>query len=191
MKTLLIGALAAAALTSAQAQEAIKIRPLIGMSWTFGGEKLFEAQFTSGEDATVRAGSGFAFFGGAEWTFSDTFAVQATLGYHSDRINAENGGANFSRVPVSVLGYYSFTNQFRLGAGIESATSVKYKSHGAAGDLNVPFKASTGPVVEAEYLFSPKFAVKLRAAQHTFQVKDAPTIEVEGNYFGISMSAAF
>ncbi len=192
MKSVLIGALlAATALTAAHAQEAKNLRPVIGMNLTFGGDKLFASEFSNGDSATVHAGGGFAFYGGAEYRFSDVVAMQATLGYHTDRINAENGGARFSRVPVNVIGLYNFTGKFRLGAGVEFATSAKYQSNGAAGDANIGFKSSVGPVIEGEYLFTQNFGFKVRAASHTFKVKSAPEIEADGQYVGMTMSYVF
>jgi opacity protein-like surface antigen len=192
LKSILIAALLAGSALSAvhAAEPAQKLRPLIGMNLTFGGDKLFDSEFSDGRDATVHAGGGFAFFGGAEYSFTDTVAMQATLGYHTDRINASNGGARFSRVPVNVLGVYSF-GKFRVGAGVEVATSANYSADGAAGNADIDFKSSVGPVVEGEYLFSNNFSLKLRAAQHTFKVKAAPSVEADGNYFGLQMGYTF
>jgi hypothetical protein len=181
-----------AAAAAVQAQEGSRaLRPVVGLNYTFGGDKLFDGPFDTGESATVRAGAGIAFYGGAEYRFSDLLAMQATLGYHTDRINAANGGAQFSRVPMNLLAMYRVGGRLRLGAGIEVAAGPRYSASGVAGDGSVTFHTSSGPVAEAEYRLTPGVALKLRAAQHRFRAKELPATQADGDYVGLTMSYAF
>ena len=91
MKSVLTGAaLALLAMTSAHAQSQTgpAVRPLIGLGFTFGGDKLYTADFTDGSSDTVRAGGIFMLYGGVEFRATDALAVQATVGYHADSTRA-------------------------------------------------------------------------------------------------------
>lgn len=194
MKSVLIGAaLAALALTSAHAQSQTgpSVRPLLGMGFTFGGDKLYTAQFTDGSTDTIRAGGIVMLYGGIEFRATDALAVQATVGYHGDSTRAaSNGSIRFGRYPVDVLALFSLNDKVRLGGGVEFVNSPKVTGRGAAGNFDVEFKNTAGLVLEGEYLFTRSFGMKARAASHKFELKGGSN-QIDGSYGGLMLNYYF
>jgi opacity protein-like surface antigen len=194
LKSVLTGAvLAALALTSAHAQSpnGPAVRPLLGIGFTFGGDKLFTADFTDGSSDTVRAGGLVMLYGGVEFRATDALAVQATVGYHADSTRAaSNGSIRFGRYPVDVLALYSVTDKVRLGGGVEFVNSPKLSGSGVVGDFNVRFNNTTGVVLEGEYLFTPKFGMKARAASIKYKA-DGVSDKIDGSYGGLMLNYYF
>jgi hypothetical protein len=194
LKSALVGALLATlALTGVQAQtqNARLVRPLLGMGFTFGGDKLYTAEFTDGSSDTIRAGGLYTLYGGVEFRATDALAIQATVGYHADSTRAaSNGSIRFARYPVNVLALYSLNDKVRLGGGVEFVNSPKLSGRGAVGDFNVEFKNTAGLVLEGEYLFTPKFGMKARAASHRFELEGGRK-KIDGSYFGLMLNYYF
>jgi Outer membrane protein beta-barrel domain len=194
LKSVLTGAaLALLALTSvhAQSQTGPAVRPLIGMGFTFGGDKLYTADFTDGSSDTVRAGGIFTLYGGVELRATDALAVQATVGYHGDSTRAaSNGSIRFGRYPVDVLALYSVTDKVRLGGGVEFVNNPKLSGSGVVGDFTLRFNNTTGVVLEGEYLFTPKFGMKARAASIKYKA-DGVSDKIDGSYGGLMLNYYF
>jgi opacity protein-like surface antigen len=194
LKSFLTAALLAAlALTSAHAQSpnGPAVRPLLGMGLTFGGDKLYTADFTDGSSDTVRAGGIFMLYGGVEFRATDALAVQATVGYHGDSTRAaSNGSIRFGRYPVDVLALYSVTDKVRLGGGVEFVNSPKLSGSGVVGDFDVRFNNTTGVVLEGEYLFTRNFGMKARAASIKYKA-DGVSDKINGSYGGLMLNYYF
>lgn len=194
MKSVFIGALlAACALTSAhaQSQDGRTVRPLVGLGFTFGGDKLATADFTDGTSDTIHAGGLITVYGGVEFRATDVLAVQTTVGYHVDDTRAaSNGSLRFSRYPVNLLAVFSINDKVRLGGGVEFVNSPKLVGRGEVGNFTVEFKNSAGLVLEGEYLFTRNFGLKARAAAHKFKVVGSSE-EVDGNYGGLMLNYYF
>jgi hypothetical protein len=194
LKSALVGALLATlALAPAQAQthDSRSVRPLLGMGVTFGGDKLFTAEFTDGSSDTIRAGGIYTLYGGVELRATDALAVQATVGYHADTTRAaSNGSIRFARYPVDILALYSVNDKVRLGGGVEFVNSPKVSGRGAVGNFNVDFKNTAGLVLEGEYLFSRSFGMKARAASHKFELEGGSE-KIDGSYFGLMLNYYF
>ena len=194
MKTLLTGAvLALLASTSAhaQSQNSPAVRPLLGLGLTFGGDKLFTADFTDGSRDTVRAGGIFMLYGGVELRATDALAVQATVGYHGDSTRAaSNGSIRFGRYPVDVLALFSVSDRVRLGGGVEFVNSPKLSGSGVVGDFNVRFDNTAGVVLEGEVLFTRNFGMKARAASIKYK-RDGASEKIDGSYGGLMLNYYF
>jgi opacity protein-like surface antigen len=194
LKSVLTGAvLAALALTSAhaQSQNAPAVRPLLGIGFTFGGDKLATADFTDGTSDTIHAGGLIALYGGVEFRATDALAIQATLGYHVDDTRAaSNGSLRFSRYPVDVLALFSLNDKVRLGGGVEFVNNPKLVGSGAVGDFNVRFNNATGVVLEGEYLFTRNFGMKARAASIKYKA-DGASEKIDGSYGGLMLNYYF
>lgn len=193
MKSVLIGALMAAALTTAHAQpqDSRAVRPLVGLGVTFGGDKLATAEFTDGSSDNIHAGGLVAVYGGVEFRATDALALQATAGYHVDDTRAaSNGSLRFARYPVNALALFSVSDKVRLGGGVEFVNNPRLVGRGAAGNYTVEFKNSAGLVLEGEYLFTRSLGLKARAASHKFKVEGSGE-EVDGSYGGLMLSYYF
>jgi hypothetical protein len=144
MKSLLIISALSLSVCSAFANDNKSIKPLLGFGLTGGGETLVSTRFTNGDSASIRSGGLVSFIGGAEFRVANNIAVQTTMGYHVDRVNAANGSIRFERFPLSVTGLYSINPQVRLGLGLEHVSNPKIRGTGVAGSVSENFKSSTG-----------------------------------------------
>jgi hypothetical protein len=184
LKCMAIGMMALGLMGAAQAQDMKMTRWLAGAGITFGGDQLVNVPFTNGSSQNIKAGGGAHFYGGFEVPLNNQWAVQATLGYHSDSTNAANGDVSFTRYPMDVMALYSITPSVRIGAGLQYVNSAKLTSSGVVGSNHVSFKGDTGVAVEAEYLLSKKFGVKLRHVTHTYRVENSG-VKFNGDETGI------
>ena len=189
-------ALAIASLGAAQAQSESQppaekqMHFLVGMGFTFGGDKLATAQYENGTNVDIRAGALVAFTAGIDYRVNPEFSFQGTIGYHTDRAGASNGDITFSRIPMELLAYYHVSPQWRIGGGARYVSSVELSSSGAgSGAGNFEFKNTLSPVIEAEYMMNPKLGFKVRYVSEKFEEKtssqkiDASHIGLFGTYY--------
>ena len=189
-KIALVIALATASLSSAQAQDASAQKPmrfLLGGGLTFGGDKLVTAKYDNDVEMDVRAGGMIALNAGIDYRVTDTFAFQATLGYHFDSTSATNADARFTRIPLELLAYYYVSPQWRVGGGVRYVSNPKvsfserFRSIGAADQA---FDNSVGAVLEGEYLLGRHVGIKLRYVHETYEGA-AILGKADGSHVGI------
>lgn len=188
-------ALAAVALAVAGgAAQAVEVRPVLGMGFTFGGDTLVGVTYTNGDTAKVHAGGLIALNGGVDVQFTDLVSAQALVGYHVDRANASNGDVIFDRTPLELLGHFKLTDWMRVGGGARYTPNAKLRADGYAGSLvgDVDFKPTVGTVVEAEFFPIRSFGIKARYVSEKFKPKNIPGAStVDGSHGGIYFNYYF
>ncbi|WP_256078507.1 outer membrane beta-barrel protein [Massilia sp. YIM B04103] len=186
MKKILFAALIAASFNAA-ADNAGTLRYVVGAGLTIGGDKLATATYTNGDSVNIKAGSGLQVLGGVDYRVTEQVSLQATLGYHVHFTpSASNGDASFTRIPVELLAYYHLNNQWRVGGGVRYVASPELNGKGAASNIDMDFKNTTGAVLEAEYFVNNNFGVKLRAVSEKYEPKSGKyTGKASGNHVGI------
>jgi hypothetical protein len=172
---------------------------------TFGGDELAEAQVTTlppyggayTYTDTVRAGGLVQFGAGVLWQPSDVpLAVQATVGYHADSINADNGDISFTRVPFEALAFYTGVPRWRFGGGARFVRNAELEYDFGRRDV-FRFKDTTGVVLEAGYEVAPRFWINLRYVDEDYEVRSLNGAEVialgksSGRSGGINLTVAF
>jgi hypothetical protein len=124
-----------------------------------GGDKLAEAQITTlppyggvyTSNEAIRAGGLVQFGAGLLWQPADApLAVQATVGYQADSINADNGDIRFSRVPFEALAFYTGVPRWRFGGGARFVRNIDLDYNLGRSD-SFHFKDTNGVVIEAGY----------------------------------------
>ena len=188
MKKLFIGAALSLVATCAvhAADGASPFRFVLGGGLTLGGDTLTSVPFTDGSTRSVKAGSIFAIYGGAEYRLGTAVSLQATVGYQVDDATGSNGSVRFSRYPVDLLAYYHVNDQFRLGGGAQLVNSARLSTSGAGSAFaaNTSYDSTTGVVIEGEYLFNPKMGFKVRAVSEKFK-QTGTNNSVSGNHLGL------
>ena len=194
MKKIVFAAAIAAASIGAQAQVAAPVKPwrwVAGIGITAGGAKLATADYSDGTSANIKAGSGLALLAGAEYRLNPEFSVQGTVGYHIHFTpEASNGDANFSRVPLELIGYFHPNQQWRVGGGLRHTSAVKLNVKGAAYYMDRDYQDATGALVEVEYFTAPNIGVKVRFVNEKFK-QEGSRREVSGNHVGLLLNAYF
>ena len=78
---------------------------VFGASLNLGGDELAET-----DSSEINGGSGFYVYGGFDFPMTSVgrakSGILATIGYHFDFINADDGEADFSRMPLDFAYYY-------------------------------------------------------------------------------------
>lgn len=165
-----------------------RLSPLVGAGLTFGGDKLAEVVYTNGNESSITAGGLLDLRVGLDYRFADSpLSIQTSVGYHVSNASARNGDVRFSRVPVELLAHYHVTPAWKIGAGVRKATSAQLSSSGAASTVgDYKFDSNLGLVLEGEYLFTPKFGLKVRYVNEEYEVKDRPSAKkIDGSHAGV------
>lgn len=181
--------ISAQAQTDAPASEK-KVRFLVGAGLTFGGDKLASAEYTDGSSQELHGGGLIALYAGVEYAVNPSVSLQANIGYHVDQASADNGELRFERYPLELMAYYKVSDKWRAGAGVRIVNSPRFASSGAGdmGDFN--FKNTSGAVIEAEYMASPRIGYKMRYVNEKYTPKAAP-VKVDGSHFGVMANFYF
>ena len=163
---------------------------VLGLGLTGGGDTLATVQYTNGNSQKIRAGGLVMLYAGGETRIGELVSLQATVGYHIDDTNANNGRVRFSRYPIDVLAIVPLNDKVRFGAGAQFVNSPKLRSSGAAAGNDANFDSTVGFVLEAEYRFTPLIGVKLRGVSE--KLKESTTGQsISGNHGGLLMSLYF
>ncbi|MBK8971488.1 MAG: hypothetical protein IPM37_09035 [Hahellaceae bacterium] len=124
------------------------------------------------------------------------------LNYHFDSITADNGDADFSRVPIEATLFYTGVPQWRFGGGarwVQNPTASIDVDRFATVDIE--FKDTVGSIFEVGYHLAPPLWVSLRGVLEDYQaerfsglqgaVPADPTDSIHGNHIGLFMSLVF
>jgi hypothetical protein len=191
-KAAVIAAISLCAVSGAFAQSAKPadnggIHGVVGFGATFGGEDLVTVVYTDGKTATLKSGGVVQFKGGMEFGLAKDWALQTTIGYHFDKVNASNGSVTFQRFPLEGIVFYSVAPQFRIGAGLRKALSPKLSGTGfVSGSADLGSKV--GVVLEGEYLPTPSLGITVRAVSEKYTVGNE---SFNGNHGGIGLNYHF
>jgi hypothetical protein len=168
----------------------LSVRGVMGMDFTFGGDKLDTAIYQGGTTKDITAGGLVQFKGGAEFAIAPQWTLQATIGYHVDRAGATNGSIAFQRFPLEAIAFYQASQQFRIGAGLRAALSPNFSQSGVAGNANIDLTTKLGFVIEGEYMFSPQFGLSVRGVSEKYGVSGYSGT-IDGSHGGIGMRYHF
>lgn len=183
MKKSLIGLALVCAALGANA-DAPRVRMFASAGYGFGGDPVLEGTWvdSNGQQTgtwDLKAGKGTTLALGADLRVTDRFSVQASMGYQRESVEGDGSNFVFSRVPVELLGFYSLTERLRLGLGMRKTQSAKIQGGGTYDYINEPYEASTGAVIEGQYLFgtpsrsdrAPMFGMYLRFVSETYKAR--------------------
>lgn len=173
-----------------------KFRLMAGAGYTLGGDTLVNVTLTpeSGSGSTyeedLSAGSGIDLRLGAEYRLTNTFRLQGMIGYHNDQANGLHAAVSFHRLPIELLGHWRATENLWVGGGVRKAVSAKINREEGftSGGSTLPAakaKATfnTGFVIEAEYMMSKNWGLKMRAVKESVSV-EGETDKFSGDHVG-------
>jgi hypothetical protein len=89
---------------------------LLRLQFDFGGAELAHVTWSDGDSYTLRAGQLATVSTGLLYHPAVPYAIEGTIGYKFDKVNGSNGTMEFVRVPVDLVGSYTW-RFLRLGAG--------------------------------------------------------------------------
>jgi hypothetical protein len=158
---------------------------LLGGGLTFGGDDILKAQYTNGAEDEMEAGGLIDLKAGFRYQAPDSSLVaQATVGYFFDSVNAKNGDAEISRIPLEALAFFNFGNHL-LGGGVTYHTSNNTESDFAGASFDEDFKDAAGLVVEYGYKVSPQATVAIRLVDIDYEFESTQTVKVDASHVGL------
>lgn len=164
---------------------------------TFGGDELIEVEvendFYGDEDEDIRAGESAAFALGAAYQFYNVpLQLQATLGYHTDGIFADNGDVDFSRKPLELLAFFG-VDKHRIGAGITHHFDPEFEvDFDFQQRYGVDFEDATGFVLQYDYRVASFLALGVRLVSIEYEPENrfrGP--DVDGDHVGLMLTFLF
>lgn len=190
-----VGLPIAQAQTVVEPQGAVaRVKGVVSIGVMGGGDTIssFEVSSWGGRynSQDVDAGGNVDVRVGVEFPLAPAFSLQATIGYATGGIRADNGRATFTTIPVEVLGHYAFHPAWRMGLGLRAPTGAEYREGGVAGATRFDFSSSVTPVVEVEWLTGRNFGLKLRGMRERYKEK-ASGFRLDGNTVGLTGSFYF
>lgn len=203
-----MSALCSTPASAQQVDEGLRLRPLLGIGYSWGGDTIMPVTIVeqpSGTEykETIKAGAGLDLRAGLEVTLPRSpFAMQLALAYQNDgAAGFDNKHIDFRRVPVELIGYWRVSPQLRLGVGVRKSTNAslrfsknycnQLKSAFSAPDLPCSYglKSSIGAIVEAEYELTPTWGLRARYATESFKFKEQEEFDtsktIRGDHFGL------
>lgn len=163
-------------------------RPFLGGGFTFGGDDITTLNYTNNDSQTIRAGALFDLRAGVDFRLVNSdISLQGAIAYHGDRSDADNGSADFSRIPIEFLVQWHPNDKWGVGVGIRKANEPKYNASGVGTTYgrDQKYSASTGWIVEGEYFIIPKVGLKLRYVNETYTAEDDRTVKKDGSHIGL------
>ena len=149
---------------------------------TNGGDTFTSASNSNGDTHDMKAGGVIQVGAGVlARLHSLPVDLQATLNYHYNKLDASNGDAEFSRVPIELLGFYRFTDAFRLGMGVRLVNGAKYEQTVNGYSDSVTFDDTTGFVVEGGYSPTKNWTFSLRWVTEEYK-KSGYQFNVDGQW---------
>ena len=138
----------------AQETQGFRAKLLIDAGIEYGGDELLTVFFTNGDDQTMLAGQGGYIAAGGQISHSslNKLLLRGSVGIKYNTTAATNANITLTRFPVNLVGYWSFTDKVRVGAGITSHQAVKLKGDGVFPDED--FTSSTGVRFEIGYAWA-------------------------------------
>lgn len=113
-----------------------------------GGARLIELTFTNGDTQTLTAGQGGTIAAGLQYRPAalPKLSIAGTVGYKFVTNASENADIGISRVPVEVIGRWSLSPDWWVGAGAVQHNSVNIEGDGFIPDTEM--ESSTGATLE-------------------------------------------
>jgi hypothetical protein len=185
LKKILIGLACTLALSAAHAGDTGGIRGLVGLGLTFGGETIGKVVYENGDTSTLHSSGVADLRGGMEYQLQgQPVALELSIGYHFDKVNAKNGDASFTRFPLELIGHYALNEYWRVGFGLRKSLSTELQVNFSGGSTT-KFTSSVGPLIEAEYFVTPQFSFKGRYVVENFTSDDVYKDKLKGSHGGI------
>lgn len=170
---------------------------------TAGGDTIATLNYTNGSSERVKGGRLLQVGGGVLWQAATMpVAASFTVNYHVDNASASNGKAQFDRVPLETLIYYTGIEKWRFGAGLRFVDSPKATYKVDRNKETLRFRDATGAIVEAGYAVAPNAWINVRYVSEEYEARsytavDGQTyrlpdsIDFDGSHIGVNFLYQF
>jgi hypothetical protein len=165
---------------------------------TGGGDELARVRFSDGYTESIDAGGLVHLAVGLVWHMPNApLALQTTIGWHADSVNATNGDVTFTRYPLEVLGFWHAAPYWRLGGGARFVNGAKFESDVNGFSDTVRYKDTVGLVLETGFRVFPGGWLNLRYTDEDYEpesingVNVVASDKVSGHSVGLNLLWTF
>lgn len=139
---------------------------------TYGGDDWQVAKSSNGNPVKIHGGGRFTAGVGAAWLSAD-YPVMASLmaNYQFDTRAGNNTSAQFTRIPLDAMVYYTGLEKLRFGIGLSYILSPTVKATVDGNEQSIKFKNATSKSFEIGYEVAPKVWANLRLSSEKFKPK--------------------
>lgn len=157
---------------------------LIGGGIEFGGDPVYELQFTNGESQDFPAGQGGFIEAGGQFHIPNLqkLFLRASVGYKFLLNASENANTRLTRVPVTLLANWKTAKRIRFGLGVTAHTNTKVDGDGFVPDLD--FETAIGPRLELAYR---NFALTYTILKYTDEMNET----YDASSIGLAVTGTF
>ena len=135
-----------------------------------GGDTLARVQFADGSSESIRAGGLIHLAAGVVLQAPQSpLALQATIGWQADSVNASNGDITFTRYPIELLGFWHGAPGWRFGGGMRLVNGAELESDVNGFRDTVTYKDTVGLVLEAGVKVFPGGWLNLRYTAEDYE----------------------
>lgn len=160
-----------------------------------GGDDLATVEYDNGADDDLEAGGGVYLGAGIEFPMAPNMALRTSVGYQFDSVSADNGDADFDRVPWDAMVLLG-ASPHRFGIGLTYHTDVQYDFNDDFGqDVNAEFDDALGLMLAYELELTPMFSISFKYTD--IEYEEVPTLRgqrgevIDGSNGAISANLLF
>jgi hypothetical protein len=182
----------------ADAPPGIAVNLALGFFW--GGDSLVDAMFVLERDRSLQAGRGLLLSAGALWTplwatDSVGFGLGADVGWKYDVIEASNGSASLTRIPVSASAHSLIRLADRwftlLSAGLHTELAGRLSGSGAFKGIDRDLSGGVGFLAQAGLHYHVGRVAVGGALRYSILKDQVQGTKVDANSFGILASGHY
>ena len=171
-----------------EAAPVVRTGPSVGvvvdLALEMGGDRVAETFFEDGDSQTMRAGQGGTASVGLELRprHDSPVGVRATVGIKYVTTAATHVDIKLTRIPIEVVGTYTFPNQIFVGGGYVRHSNIRFDGGGLGEDLD--FDDAQGATVEAGWRWLSLSYTRLTYTDEFGNEYDAssPGLSVRGTF---------
>lgn len=124
----------------------------VGQNFGDNSSEVAGGDYQNGGRFSIKAGNGNAFAGGVGYALNPDYDLSVGLGYEKTTTAASNGELAFTRMPVELMVFRNVGGNWRFGAGARILNGAKLETSGVVAGNDKTYDASTGVVLEAQFL---------------------------------------
>ena len=155
----------------------------------FGGDSLAKVSFSDGFDDSIKAGEGMSASAGYEVDINETLLVKFSAGFKFDLIIADNGDADFIRLPLNAMLFIK-QKKLHFGVGLTQHTGVELSGDGFLNFNTFEFEDATGIILELDYLLNERAYLGLKLTSIDYQLEHSDE-DIDGSSLGIVIGFRF
>ena len=156
----------------------------------FGGDDLLNVRFTNGDTEKLKAGELISLSAGVALGLSEKLETRLLFGIKLDAVDADNGDASFTRLPLDALLMYRLGERVSLGGGATYHLDPTLEYDGPSTSFDVNYDDALGLVLQAEYDFEGQGYMALKFTSIDYEV-DGISGDASGNSVGIILGMRF